>query len=58
MSKLIPKHQTPSQPLVLPQDNTRVDKPIESIPIIETAIYKQYLADPYKTTDFNTWKQR
>ena len=59
MSKLIPKHQTPSQPLVLSQDNTRVESPyIESIPITETALYKQYLADPYKNSDFNTWKKR
>lgn len=59
MSKLIPKHQTPSQPLVLYQDNTRVESPyIESIPITETALYKQYLADPYKNSDFNTWKKR
>ena len=58
MSKLIPKHQTPSQPLVLSQDNTRVDKLIESIPITETNLYKQYLADPYKNSDFNTWKKR
>lgn len=59
MSKLIPKHQTPSQPLVLSQDNTRVENPyIASIPITETNLYKQYLADPYKNSDFNTWKQR
>lgn len=59
MSKLIPKHQTPSQPLVLSQDNTRVESPyIESIPITETNLYKQYLADPYKNSDFNTWKKR
>lgn len=59
MSKLIPKHQTPSQPLVLSQDNTRVEHPyIESIPITETNLYKQYLADPYKNSDFNTWKKR
>lgn len=59
MSKLIPKHQTPSQPLVLSQDNTRIESPyIESIPITETALYKQYLADPYKNSDFNTWKKR
>ena len=59
MSKLIPKHQTPNQPLVLSQDNTRVESPyIESIPITETNLYKQYLADPYKNSDFNTWKKR
>lgn len=58
MSKLIPKHQTPSQPLVLQNDNTRVDQPIENIPITETNLYQQYLADPYKNSDFNTWKQR
>lgn len=59
MSKLIPKHQTPSQPLVLSQDNTRVESPyVESIPITETNLYKQYLADPYKNSDFNTWKKR
>lgn len=57
--KLIPKHQTTSQPLVVSQDNTRVENSyIESIPITETAIYKQYLADPYRNTDFNTWKKR
>jgi hypothetical protein len=44
---------------VLFQDNTRVERPyIESIPITETALYKQYLADPYRNSDFNTWKQR
>lgn len=59
MSKLIPKHQTPSQPLVLSQDNTRVERPyIKSIPITETNLYKQYLVDPYRNSDFNTWKQR
>lgn len=59
MSKLIPKHQTPSQPLVLSQDNTRVERPyIESVPITETNLYKQYLADPYRNSDFNAWKQR
>lgn len=58
-NKLIPKHQTPSQPLVLSQDNTRVESPyVERIPITETNLYKQYLADPYKNSDFNTWKQR
>lgn len=56
MGKLIPKHQTPSQPLVLLSDNTRVAKPyIESIPLTETDLYKQYLADPYRNTDFRTW---
>lgn len=59
MSKLIPKHQTPSQPLVLSQDNTRVESPyVENIPVTETALYKQYLVDPYKNSDFNTWKKR
>jgi hypothetical protein len=44
---------------VLSQDNTRVESPyIESIPITETALYKQYLADPYRNSDFNTWKKR
>ena len=32
MSKLIPKHQTPSQPLVLQNDNTQVVQPILPIP--------------------------
>lgn len=59
MSKLIPKHQTPSQPLVLSQDNTKVISPyIKSIPITETILYKQYLLDPYRNTDFNTWRKR
>ena len=58
-NKLIPKHQTPSQPLVLSQDNTRIESPyIESIPITETNLYKHYLADPYRNSDFNTWKKR
>lgn len=58
-NKLIPKHQTPNQPLVLSQDNTKVESPyIKSIPITETSLYKQYLADPYKNSDFNTWKKR
>jgi hypothetical protein len=43
---------------VLSQDNTKVNQPVESIPITETNLYKQYLADPYKNSDFNTWKQR
>lgn len=30
--KLIPKHQTPSQPLVLQNDNTRVSQPVLSVP--------------------------
>jgi hypothetical protein len=43
---------------VLSQDNTRVNKSTESIPITETTLYKQYLADPYRNTDFNTWVKR
>jgi dienelactone hydrolase len=43
---------------VLSQDNTKVDKPIESIPITETNLYKYYLADPYRNSDFNTWVKR
>lgn len=31
-NKLIPKHQTPSQPLVLQNDNTRVSQPVLSVP--------------------------
>ncbi len=57
-NKLIPKHQNPSKPLLLSQDNTRVESShVERIPITETNLYKQYLVDPYRNTDFNTWKK-
>ena len=34
MSKLIPKHQAPSEPLILQNDNTQVIQPVLPIPAI------------------------